>query len=710
MNRPTGVVRHRDVHVESLTRSTPGHNVRLDIEGLRAIAIGTVLAFHAGLPWVSGGYVGVDVFFVLSGFLITGILVREVNQSGRVRLGRFWARRARRLLPASALVLAFSVLVTWVWLPLTQRQPFGLDIVSSALYVVNWRLAARSVDYQAEDIVASPVQHFWSLAVEEQFYVVWPLLILAVAVIFARRRVRGAFLALSTITAVSFAYSVHQAEASPDTAFFVSTTRIWELGVGSLLALAASRVARAPAGVLAAAGWAGLAAIAWAALRFDGTTTWPGFPALLPVLGAAGVIASGITPAAAAPGRLLSLRPIVWIGGISYSLYLWHWPILIAGQAAIDDFRIRHGVALALVAFVPAWLSRRYVEDPIRFGPRFRPTHRALGLGAALTATGVALGLVLAASVSVATTVDRASAEEAEGARAIGDPARADVVWSDTERVDRMTPLPADAPDDIPAYVGQRPECQIDFEDVEPSVCAYGDTTSDRVVVLVGSSKIAQWQGAFEAIAEREDWKIVQIFRSGCEFSDATFVRKNEPWVACREWGRLALQEILSIDPDLVVTTTQKTMALPDGSSDVKDLSQQAMVDGLARHWGAITDAGIPMAVLLDNPEPPESIKPVYECVAQNLDDLRQCSFDRKEAIAVSGTPTQLAAAAKVPAVEIIDMADTLCPDRTRCAPVIGNVLVYRQGTHITNTYVLSAQQQLAAALADVTDGRFGSG
>jgi peptidoglycan/LPS O-acetylase OafA/YrhL len=703
-------VKHHDIHVESLTRSTPGHDVRLDIEGLRAIAIGTVLAFHAGLPWVSGGFVGVDVFFVLSGFLITGLLVREVNQSGRVRLGRFWARRARRLLPASALVLAFSVLVTWVWLPLTQRQPFGMDIVSSALYVVNWRLAARSVDYQAEDIVASPVQHYWSLAIEEQFYVVWPLLILAVAVVFARRRVRGAFLALSTVTVVSFAYSVHQSEASPDTAFFVSTTRIWELGVGALLALAATRVARAPVVIRAAAGWVGLAAIAWAALRFDGTTSWPGIPALLPVLGAAGVIASGIGSTAGAPGRLLETRPMVWIGGISYSLYLWHWPILVAGQAAIGDFRLRHGIALTLVAFVPAWLSRRYVEDPIRFGPRFRPTSRALGLGAALTAAGVVIGLGLSASSALTNDVKEASPQEAPGARALEDPSSADVVWSDAERVDRMTPLPADAPDDIPAYVGRRPDCQIGFEDVEPSVCAYGDTTSDRVVVLVGSSKIAQWQGAFEAIAKREGWKLVQIFRSGCEFSDATFLRKNEPWAACRAWGRAALQEILSIDPDLVITTTQKTMALTDGGSEMTDLSRRAMVDGLARHWSAITDAGIPMAVLLDNPEPPDAIKPVYECVAQHLDDLRRCSFDRQEAIAMSGTPTQLAAAAKVPAVEIIDMADTLCPDSARCAPVIGNVLVYRQGTHITNTYVLSAQKQLAAALSDVSDGRFGSG
>ena len=710
MSGSAGGVRHRDVHMESLARSTPGHDVRLDIEGLRAIAIGTVLAFHAGLPWVGGGYVGVDVFFVLSGFLITGLLVREVNQSGRVRLGRFWARRARRLLPASALVLAFSVFVTWVWLPLTQRPPFGMDIVSSALYVVNWRLAARSVDYQAEDIVASPVQHFWSLAVEEQFYVIWPLLILAVAVVFARRRVWGAFLALSTITVVSFAHSVHQAEASPDTAFFVSTTRVWELGVGALLALAATRVVRVPAGFRAAAGWIGLAAIAWAALRFDGTTSWPGFPALLPVLGAAGVIASGIAPTTAAPGRLLAMRPMVWMGGISYSLYLWHWPILVAGQAAIGDFRIRHGVALALVAFVPAWLSRRYVEDPIRFGPRFRPTRRALGLGAALTATGVVLGLSLSASTALTETVKQASPREAVGARAIDDPNGAEIVWSEIGRVDRMNPLPADAPNDIPGYLSEQPNCRIGFEDVKPSVCSFGDTTSDRAVVLVGSSKIAQWQGGFEAIAEREGWKIIQIFRSGCDFTDAMLVRKGEPWEACRGWGRAALREILRIDPDLVITTTQKSSALADGTSDVADRSEQAMVDGLASYWRTITDAGIPMATLLDNPEPSPRVNPVYECVAQHLDDLTECVFDRKSGFAESGGPTQLAAAAKVPAVEVIDMADVICPDGARCAPVIGNVLVYRQGTHITNTYVLSAQKQLAAALSDATDGRFGSG
>ncbi|MGH3458866.1 acyltransferase family protein [Aeromicrobium sp.] len=702
-------VQHHDVHVESLRRSTTGRDVRLDIEGLRAIAIGTVLAFHAGLPWVGGGFIGVDVFFVLSGFLITDLLVREVTQSGRVRLGRFWARRARRLLPASAVVLAFSVLVTWIWLPLTQRSVFGGDIVSSALYVVNWRLADRSVDYQAEDVVASPVQHFWSLAVEEQFYVIWPLLILAVAVIFARRRVLGALLALTTITLVSFAYSVQQAESSPDTAFFVSTTRIWELGVGALLALAATHVARAPRALRVAVGWVGLAAIVWAALQFEATTSWPGWPALLPVLGAAGVIASGIGPSAAGPARLLSLWPMVWVGGLSYSLYLWHWPILVAGEAAIDDFRIRHGVALTLIAFVPAWLSRRYVEDPIRFGPRFRPTRRALGLGAALTATGVVIGLSLSASTALTDTVKEASAQEALGARAIDDPARGDFVWSSLEQVDRMVPLPADASEDVPAYT-ERDGCRVTFDESEPKLCTFGDATADRVVVLVGSSKIAQWQGGFDAIAKREGWKLVQMFKFGCDFTDAMLVRKDQRWTPCRDWGRAALKQILRLDPGLVITTAQKKTALPDDRSDPTDLTRPAMVDGLASYWDTITDAGIPMATLLDNPEPSPAVSPVYECVAQNQDDLRRCVFDRGKGFVKSGGPTQLAAAEKVPAVEVMDMADVICPDGPRCAPVIGNVLVYRQGTHITNTFVLSAQKQLAAALSNATDGRFGSG
>ena len=224
-----------------VTKPAHGRQIRLDIEGMRTIAVGAVLFGHAGVPFMAGGFVGVDVFFVLSGFLITGLLAREVSRTGRVNLANFWARRMKRLLPASAAVLVFSAMVAYLYLPITQRKDFGGDIISAALYVVNWRLADRGVDYLAEDIGKSPVQHYWSLAVEEQFYVVWPILMLIIGVVAAKRWKQGAFVVLGIATVASFVYSVQQTADSPATAYFVSTTRIWELGLGALLALAATQ-------------------------------------------------------------------------------------------------------------------------------------------------------------------------------------------------------------------------------------------------------------------------------------------------------------------------------------------------------------------------------------------------------------------------------------------------------------------------------------
>lgn len=700
--------RGRAVAAADTQRSSPGRGVRLDIEGMRALAIGTVLAFHAGLPWFSGGFVGVDVFFVLSGFLITSLLVREIATTGRVRLANFWARRARRLLPASAVVLAFSTFVAWLWLPVTQRSTFGGDILSAALYVVNWRLADRSVDYLAEDVGASPVQHFWSLAVEEQFYVVWPLLMLAVAVLFARRPVRGAFLALSTITLVSFVYSVQQSTASPDTAFFVSSTRVWELGAGALLALGAPYGSRVPAALRAAAGWAGIAAILYATVAFDGATTWPGTAALVPVLGSVGMILSGIVPTPRSPGRVLGLAPLVWVGGLSYSLYLWHWPMLVAGEALIEDFRIRHGVLLTLLAVVPAWLSHRWVENPVRFGRRFRAPRAALRLGAALTAAGVLLGGAMMAASLVGGTVQEATPSQAQGARALVGSGADAGQWADLREARRLSPLPEDATQDRPPFYDEQPECQVSPESPDPEVCEFGDTGADRTVVIVGDSKMVQWQPTLSAIAEDEGWRLVQISKSACTFTDAMITINEGPYTACREWGRAAQQEILAMRPDLVITSGGRSNALSTDDADPTSGSSEAMVQGLVRTWSTLEAAGIPVAVLVDNPRP--STTPVYECVAQNPDDVRACSFDRAEGLKQSGAPSQLAAVERMPDVGVIDMNDVICAGGDRCPAVIGNVLVYRQGTHITTTFADSARLQLAAALAGVSEGRFGTG
>lgn len=690
---------------EDSTRVDQGRAIRLDIEGMRAIAVGFVLAFHAGLPMFAGGFIGVDMFFVLSGFLITGLLAREVSRTGRVSLSRFWARRARRLLPASATVLAFSAFATWAVLPITQRAVFGGDIIASALYVVNWRFADRSVDYLAEDIGASPVQHFWSLAVEEQFYIVWPLLIVAIALISTRHWRRSAFYVLGAITIVSFVWSVMQSQRSPETAFFVSTTRIWELGIGAVLALSATAVLKVPAIVRAIGGWAGLLAITYAVLFFDTGTAWPGVNTLVPTVGCALLIASGIAPTPGGPQRMLSWAPAVWIGGLSYSLYLWHWPILIGVRAYITDLQIRYAVALMIFSIIPAWLCHKLIENPIRFGAPFKPSARALGLGAALTAGGIVFGLVLNATASA--TIDEASKKQSLGAAALDDPANNGTVWSATTSVDRIRPLPLDAPRDQPPLYDDQPECQVWLGDPVPRLCTFGDPKGDKTIVIVGDSKIVQWETALDTIAKRLNWRLVQITKSACPFTDAVVTQGGQtgPWEDCRTWGQAALQEIINLEPDLVLTTHGQKRA---AATDPRDgLTEDAMIDGMVSYWQTIRDAGIPLVAVLDNPAPGGKV-PVYECVARTPESLDTCSFDKENAVKRSGAANQIAAAERVPGVGIVDMTETICPDTDRCAAVIGNVLVYRQGSHITTTYINSAMKRFSASLFAATKGRFG--
>jgi peptidoglycan/LPS O-acetylase OafA/YrhL len=693
---------HRSVEAP-LTKPDHGRTIRLDVEGMRTIAVGSVLVAHAGVPFLAGGFVGVDVFFVLSGFLITGLLAREVSRSGRVSLSRFWARRMKRLLPASATVLVFSALVTYWFLPITQRKDFGGDIVSAALYVVNWRLAERGVDYLAEDVGQSPVQHYWSLAVEEQFYVVWPILMLVIGLIAARRWRTGAFAVLGVVTVASFAFSVQHTADSPATAYFVSTTRIWELGIGALLALAATQVERLPDVLRAAGGWVGLAMVAYAVLRFDDSTTWPGAHALVPTAGAALMIASGLRPTPGSPQRLLSIAPMVWIGGLSYSIYLWHWPILVAAQAHWPDIQLRWVVLLMAASVVPAYLSNRFIENPIRFGTAFKPSGRAIGLGLALTGLGVGVGLGLGASASAG--VDEAATSSSPGAAALLDPATKDVDWAAIRAVDEMRPLATEAVSDRPAFYDDGSGCQVRDGDAVPKPCTSGDTSADRTVVIVGDSKIAQWQPAIAAIGRREGFKVVQFTKSACSFTDVDLDRKNNP--DCRAWGRAVLKDVVALDPDLVIASHRQGRALPKGATERSQETEDAMVGGLVSYWRTLTRAGIPVVALLDNPAP--SDQPVYECVAQNPKNLDRCAFDRDQGVAASGAPAARRAAGEVPGVSVADLTPTICPDGRRCAAVIGNVLVYRQTTHLTKSFVESAEAQLSAALFDATKGAFGA-
>ena len=315
---------------------------RPDIEGLRGIAVTLVVLFHAGLlsatSGITGGFIGVDLFFVVSGFLITGLLIRERERSGRISFSRFYARRVRRILPAAAVTLLVTIAVSNSLVSLVSRSSVMQDAAAAALSIANIRFAVTT-DY-FNPVNYSPILHFWSLGVEEQFYFVWPALLAVVAWKFPRP---GAAVALAIVIVVSFIASLTITESSPSTAFYMLPTRAWQLAAGGLLAIGSGsldglpRRIRAVLGTLLAfAGWAALAALITAALVIDSVTTpYPGLAALVPTVAGVLLIASG--PESIGPGILLRLPPIRFIGKISYSLYLWHWPILLLGGLYLTD-------------------------------------------------------------------------------------------------------------------------------------------------------------------------------------------------------------------------------------------------------------------------------------------------------------------------------------------------------------------------------------
>lgn len=659
--------------------------LRTDIQGLRAIAVSLVLFFHLWPNRLGGGYVGVDVFFVISGFLITLHLLSRPPASGH-DLATFWSRRVKRLLPASFLVLSCTLIASRLVAPATQWQNTAIETITSALYVQNWRLANSSVDYLAADNAPSPVQHFWSLSVEEQFYLVWPVLILVLAWITHKRgwslmATIGA--GLSVLVLSSLAYSIYATALEPASAYFITPTRMWELGIGGLLAVLVfrDRVTLSPR-VGSAVAWAGVVAIAVTALVYTSATPFPGWQALLPVMGAAAVIFG--RPEQGTLGRLLALRPVQRLGDISYSVYLWHWPLIILVPNVNGGHLGRLDKAFIIVLTLAlSSATKRFVEDPVR------ASNKRFTLPRTYRFAAVGMVVVVAISAIQLFEVDRYQAQAAEqleqalsgdnpcfGAASLAPGSncvptkKGPVVPSAAEAANDKSDAYTDNCWEYPPFTGTK-------------TCTYSDEESDVSIALVGNSHAGHWLPALQELAKTYRWKITTYIASECTLSTSAMEwNTDEKRRNCLAWSQRVLERTQGKQFDLVITAERNSEPAKGETLATSYDTWEAGYLGFLKLWEA---SATPVLILRDNPLPGASMGSVPDCVAENEDDLRVCSGAKE----VWLTPDPLVDAAKElnsGSIAVADLTRYFCIG-DRCPGVIGGVIVYFDRSHLTKTY-----------------------
>jgi peptidoglycan/LPS O-acetylase OafA/YrhL len=690
----------------------PADRFRPDIEGLRAVAVLLVVANHAGLGLVHGGYVGVDVFFVISGFLITLHLFRELQQTGRIGFGTFYGRRIVRLLPASTVVVVATVAAAWTWMSPVQAKAVVYDALAAAAYGINVRLSVLGTDYLSAELEPSPLQHFWSLAVEEQFYFIWPLLLVAAAG--ARGSRKRAVAALSALAVASFAVCVWQTGVAQPWAYFGIQARAWELAAGALVALAAERLARARG--TAVLTWLGLAGIVAAAVLFDETTRFPGTAALLPVAGAVLVIAGGTARPAGGAVALLGTAPMQAIGKLSYSWYLWHWPaLMLAPHIAGGDLGTWAKAAVAVGSLLPAWLSLRLVENRVRFNPVFkRRPRRGLHLGATLTALtcGAAvmfLGLpneVEGKGTAQDTAALVAGASEADQLVE----ARAKLLGLIAESA-QLTAMPQNLTPAVTAATNDRPQgskgclASLDETSIKPALAQgcdrHGDPQATATLVLFGDSHTEQWFEAVDAVAKKRHWRLVVLTKSGCTPADAYTIKVNarRAFTECATWREEAFAKIKELKPALVLLSTRTYTDPPVDKSGAPTVGRaeadSAWSAALIRAAKRVQQLGARPVVMQDTPDPRGTSVP--DCVAAHPEAVQQCALKVTTAIFATRR-TANAEAAKAAGYPVIDPTDWFCT-ATICPVIIGNALVYRDGSHVTTSYIRLLTPLLQAEL-----------
>ncbi|MEW9571150.1 acyltransferase family protein [Rhodanobacter sp. Si-c] len=650
-----------------------GHEYRLgyraDLEGLRAVAILLVVAVHAGVPWLRGGFVGVDVFFVLSGFLITGLLVQEVSGTGRLRFAEFYVRRLRRLMPALLLMLlVVGVLAALLLAPAEQREQSSAAAMA-ALWLSNVHFAFARLDYFAPGTETNLFLHTWSLGVEEQFYLIWPALLVWLLGHDGERGIARLKVGMLAVLLASLATCVLLTYKAPQLAFYMMPMRAWQFAAGALVWLffkapkapTDSSLGRNRPGWLHAAGWLGLVLIALAGTLFSAYIPYPGAYALLPTLGAAGVVAAGcVATQPTGVSRLLSWRPLQWIGGISYSWYLWHWPILLLGHAVTGSDAPIYRACWVLLSLSLACLSCACIESPIRNRQEWLARPRMAIFGA--------LALMLVANSLCLRWYNQADER-------MKSPAMQRYVM---------------AHGDAPVIYGMG--CDDWYASDRVRICAFGPANAPHTAVLMGDSHAGQWFPAVAKAFDRPGWRLLVLTKSACPMVDEPFfyARIGKEYMVCTTWRAHALEKVVALKPDVLLL----------GSAEY-DFTREQWIDGTARVLAALSPATGHIYILRDTPLLPFDGP---NCLAGH--EGRPAWLGRQHACtapAVDPRAEQVyrwleQAAARFTNVSTLDLDPQVCPGGT-CSAERGGLVVFRDSQHLTGSFAASIGSVLAQKL-----------
>ncbi|HSO90222.1 MAG TPA: acyltransferase family protein, partial [Arthrobacter sp.] len=645
---------------------------------------------HVWLGRVSGG---VDIFLLISAFLLTLSFARKVEGGKPLRLLSHWLHLLKRLLPAVVVVVLGVLAGTRVVLP-QSRWPDVLDQAwASLLYRQNWLLADTAVDYYAQDHAgASPLQHFWSLSIQGQVFLLWPLVFAGAALLlrFLRRTPLGDRVSYPALLAAAFGaifvgsllFSIEQTATNQSYAYFDTRTRLWEFALGSLLALALPYLK--PGKLLRVAlGWTGLAAMLSCGLLLTVDRSFPGFVALWPTLAAAAIIVAGQSGSRFGVDRFLTWRPLVALGDNSYALYLWHWPLLVLALAAtgITAPNLIQGLAIVAASIVLAVLTTRFVEKPLR---DWRwPKRRAWRTAVVIAACGALLAGPVAVWESKLLADEAAAAaqpRELTPGAAVLAPENAGKPTPEA----MIIPVPVALKNEWADFDGLCTDGNVPADPLLEGCLQNSppDTVTKRIVVL-GDSHAQQYMAALGPIARSHGWEVVAHLKGACRFGGESPARDAD----CNAFNRASAQYVLDHQPDAVFTVASMTL---------EDAPFETEVPHYLEGIKPFTDAGIEVIGIRDNPRFTMNMP---ECVQRHGTEAPKCQVPLQESLA-EFSPMD-AYRGSVPGLHLIDLSDFICAGGI-CPAVVGNVYVYMDDNHLTKTYVQSMipmfEQQLLAA------------